>query len=198
VRKYAVVGESGKKNQNKTAVMSVMTPVMTMSLSSCQCTGTERVRRGAPLPGHELSGLGMQDTKAYEAEKDDRKAVHQEPITSALVLLCASVEHRRDNHEARGNCAFAHSEDEPHSEQRSERLACGVRKESHPPDKNIHAHPFPNRQLLKCEILGPLECKIAEVEDCPEPIEFGLGKACSWDDTEDCRLAQCGFVCEGH
>lgn len=59
------------------------------------------------------------------------------PIADAERLFLASVEHGADDHETRGNRAFAHAQDKTNSEEAAEALASGMRAKSYSPSEDI-------------------------------------------------------------
>ena len=63
------------------------------------------------------------------------------PVANTQRLLLARVEHRADDHEARGDRAFAHAQDEPDSEETAKVLARRVRAERHAPNEDVQASP---------------------------------------------------------
>lgn len=61
------------------------------------------------------------------------------PVTNTNSLLLSCVKHGTDNHEARSDGAFAHSEDEADGEETSKVLASCVATQSNSPDEYVQA-----------------------------------------------------------
>lgn len=87
------------------------------------------------------------------------------PVPHTQCLFCPSVEHRAYNHETRRNGAFAHSKNKSHGKQASEVRARRMAAESDPPNEDVDAHPFSDREPLESQILWILEDKVAEIEN---------------------------------
>jgi hypothetical protein len=61
-----------------------------------------------------------------ETERDRELIVSLTPITNTNSVLSPSIKHRTDDHKARRDGAFAHSEDETDGKETSEVLASGM------------------------------------------------------------------------
>lgn len=79
------------------------------------------------------------------------------PIPYTQRLFLAGVEHRRDDHEARGDRAFAHAEDESRREETTKGGARRVAAKRDAPRQDVDAHPFAHWKPLESEVLGILE-----------------------------------------
>lgn len=61
------------------------------------------------------------------------------PITNTNGLLISGVKHGTDNHEARRDGTFTHSEDEAHGEETGKVLASCMAAQSNSPDEYVQA-----------------------------------------------------------
>jgi hypothetical protein len=69
------------------------------------------------------------------------------PITNTRSLLSPRVKHRTDNHEARSDRTFAHSEDETDDEETRKVLASGMATQSNCPDEYVQARDSPLQKM---------------------------------------------------
>ena len=68
-----------------------------------------------------------------------RRAKRHTPIADTQSLLRARVKHRTDDHEPRGDRAFAHAKNETDSEETAKILACCMRAQSYAPNEDVDA-----------------------------------------------------------
>jgi hypothetical protein len=78
-----------------------------------------------------MKGQGFQTNSIHQTcsrlrQRDRELIVSLTPITNPNSVLSPSIKHRTDDHEARGDGAFAHSEDETDGQETSEVLASGM------------------------------------------------------------------------